>query len=167
MIVVNAQVVGVARVTSKLREMPARIQQFVSAAVKQSGIEVQRGVMSNRLSGQVLNVVTGRLRRSITHQFSDQQGYTIRSRVGTNVEYAARFELGFHGTETVSGHWRKIYRHSASGRRGRQTQAAWVRDHTRRANQPARSFLRSEFDSQRDAIMRRLEHAVTGGSGWL
>lgn len=43
-------------------------------------------------------VRTGRLRASITHRV-ERAGRVIRGFIGSNVRYARRIELGFHGTD--------------------------------------------------------------------
>lgn len=49
--------------------------------------------------GEAPKVVSSRLRTSITHRVDDE-GDTIVGRVGTNVPYARRLELGFFGTDS-------------------------------------------------------------------
>lgn len=48
--------------------------------------------------GQPPHVLLGRLRQSITHLILRETGRVI-ARIGTNVEYARRLELGFIGTD--------------------------------------------------------------------
>lgn len=45
-------------------------------------------------------VKTGRLRASITHRV-ERAGRGIRGWIGSNVPYARRIELGFHGTDRL------------------------------------------------------------------
>ena len=62
-------------------------------AVLRIGISVQAVVKDEKLSGQVLHVRTGTLRRSINFQPSEDTS-GIYGSVGTNVEYAAIHEYG-------------------------------------------------------------------------
>lgn len=50
--------------------------------------------------GEPPHVLTGRLRQSITHQV-EVVGREVIGRVGTNVEYGRRLELGFVGTDSL------------------------------------------------------------------
>ncbi len=84
----NAEPV-IAKFTGSSEALLANLRQ----AVLRIGISVQAEVKENKLSGQVLHVRTGTLRRSINQQVSeDSTG--IYGQVGTNVEYAAVHEYG-------------------------------------------------------------------------
>lgn len=110
-----------------------------------------------KLSGEVLNVRTGRLRRSITKRI-EASGGSVSGIVGTNVSYAAAHEFGFDGTVNVREHLRQVREHGRFSlqrvkdkdlgvwrkRRGKLTGGvATVHAHTRHVNLPERSFLRS------------------------
>lgn len=49
--------------------------------------------------GEPPHVLTGRLRQSITYEVESRR-YSVHGRVGTNVVYARRLELGFTGTDS-------------------------------------------------------------------
>ena len=87
-------------------------------------LRVQRRV-KEKLSGEVLNVRTGRLRRSIVERV-ESSGSVVTGIVGTNVEYAAPHEYGFIGVVTVKESLRvsKLTFTCASGPGGTQGAAA-------------------------------------------
>ena len=73
-------------------------------------------------------VDTGNLRGSITHgMVSDTEAW-----IGTNVEYAARIEYGFNGTDALGRHYR----------------------------QPPQSYLRTAFDGNKDSVQRRISDTI-------
>lgn len=59
--------------------------------LSEAGFNLARHVQERKLSGDVLDVRTGTLRRSITSNLVDQR---LAVRVGTNVEYARIHEFG-------------------------------------------------------------------------
>lgn len=129
------------------REVIADLRRFDAAARG----EIQKGigrivlkllvrVKANKLSGQALNVRTGRLRRSITQRV-EASAEEISGIVGTNVEYAAAHEYGFKGVVTIKQHLRLVKQ--AFGRPLKFPVWSTVSTHSKNANIPERSFLRS------------------------
>ena len=57
-----------------LRAYGDKVQTAIVKSVARSALKLQSEVMENRLSGQVLNVRTGNLRRSIHHQVTNTGG---------------------------------------------------------------------------------------------
>jgi phage gpG-like protein len=161
MIELKCRVVGAESVAANLEGMSARIHNRIRSAVEAAGIDLQKGVKRGRLTGQSLKVRSTRLRGSITQQLTDD-GESIKSRVGTNVVYGRFWELGYHGAENVDGHYRRIFRRTKSGRRGKMLNAAWVSPHKRRVDQDPRPFLGPELEAKRASIRRRIEKAVFG-----
>ena len=126
-----------------------RMRGELRSAVTRLSIKVQSSVKEDKLTGQVLHVRTGTLRRSINRVVEeDERG--IRATVGTNVEYAAIHEYGFSGTVNVREHVRR----TPSGG------SATVSAHTREVNLPERSFLRSTLKDFEDEIQETLRAAV-------
>jgi phage gpG-like protein len=106
------------------------------------------------------NVQTGRLRSSITGRVS---GDGFSAVIGSNVEYAPRIEMGYHGPEGVKAHTRTIrqaFGHPIAPRDVR------VSAFTRTANAPAYPFLRPAVEyAQRihaieDILQREIYKAV-------
>ena len=128
-------------VLAALSQAPARFQDALVRVVTRFGIALQAAVKVRKLSGQVLHVRTGTLRRSINSQVFDQRG-EVYGKVGTNVVYAGVHEYGFTGTVSVAGHTRRLKARPGSDP-GSARSDVWVQTYSRRMDVPARSYLRS------------------------
>lgn len=124
-----------------------RLLADIKAEIRRVSIDVLALVKDQKLSGQVLKVQTGRLRRSINQRVKESET-GIEALVGTNVSYGRVHEFGFTGTVNVKEHMRK----------GKQ--AYTVRAHTRNVNLPERSFLRSSLNDMRQDIDQRIARVV-------
>ncbi len=154
--------------------------------------EIQTAVKTTKLSGQVLHVQTGTLRRSINAEVRSGGSGLIEGIVGTNVEYAAANEYGFQGTVPVRSHIRQLRERSKMtlfsskkhnfgvwvSVRGKKTglQALvtgrsssthfYSRDagsyFLRKVNIPERSFLRSTLKEFEPKIRADIQKAATG-----
>lgn len=103
MIEITGRVLGAESVTRRFLNAGEQVRGRVRQAVDEIGATLQGRVKENKLSGQLLNVRTGRLRRSINYKRTDR-GDSIQGSVGTNVPYARRFEVGGTWTENVRAH---------------------------------------------------------------
>lgn len=144
-----------AKLASKGTSVHARIVRQIQILT----LKLQRHVKQNKLSGQVLKVRTGTLRRSIDFHM-EETPTSVRGKVSTNVKYGKRHEFGFSGQETVKAHLRTIKQ--AFGQSITPKQVA-VSAHTRTVNVPARSFLRSALKDMKPEIVASLKQAVSGG----
>jgi len=91
--------VGDDRVIARLEQMRPNILARVETAMRRLLVSLQRHVMDDKLSGQVLGKYlhsrpTGQLRRSIMVAGPFSDGKSFWGAVGTNVEYAAIHEYG-------------------------------------------------------------------------
>ena len=102
-------------------------------------------LVKRKLSGEVLKVRTGRLRRSIHPEWEFRRGWSGAT-VGTNVEYAAIHEFG--GDIVPKRAPALLFK--VDGR--------WVR--TQRVRMPERSFLRSALREMEPEIEGQLRAAV-------
>lgn len=152
---ITVTIVGDEALTKKFAAVYPTLETLLEKATARAALKLLRHVKEDKLNGQVLNVRTGRLRRSITMRV-ETEGSTVTGFVGTNVAYAARFEYGFQGTETVRAFMRR-----APGGKKNAARTVPVNSFTRKVNVPARSFLRSAYDDQRDAIGAELRTAAT------
>jgi phage gpG-like protein len=146
---IQATLVGGDRAVARFNAMPDRLRQELKVGITRSALLVQRDSMQNKLSGQVLQVRTGRLRRSINIKVDDS-GTKVVGTVGTNVEYAAVHEYGFHGAVTVREHLRR----TVSGKQ------SLVRAHQMQMNVPEKSFLRSALQDMQPQIRIEFEQAA-------
>lgn len=137
-----------------LQGYPARLLERLVKFFDRESLELTAYVKEDKLSGQVLNVRTGTLRRSI-HRDLRTTANEVVATVGTNVEYARIHEYGFHGEQSVHEHLRMMKQ--AFGRPVRNPRPIRVRAHVRRVDLPERSFLRS--------ALADLEARITEGAG--
>lgn len=157
---ITGVVVGAERTVLRLRARGDRAREIVRRHVQRAGIGVQNVTKFDYLSGQALHKRTGRLINSINEQTVDA-GNLITSTVGTKVSYGRFWELGFHGTEHVREHIRRMK--GGNIKQGRKITAlgiGFVRAHDRRVNQSARPFLKPALAKSRPAITREMNAAV-------
>jgi phage gpG-like protein len=136
---IDAYLVGDAEVVARLDGMPAKLRDEMKVGIGRATLKLQRMVVQDKLSGQVLKVRTGTLRRSIDQAVTDE-GANVVGTVSTNVKYARVHEYGFKGVVTVRESLRTI--RQAFGRPIDAKQIT-VRAHSRKMDLPERSFLRS------------------------
>lgn len=146
---ITGYVIGDAQVIARLKELPQKTQQSLTRAITKLAIELQSKVKQDKLSGQVLKRRTGTLSRSINREITETAN-AVTGQVGTNVEYAAYHEYGFHGTQQIKEHLRTIKQ--AFGR-PIEPRSVTVAAHSRKVDYPAHSFLRSALHDM-DATIR-------------
>lgn len=146
------------QVLAKFDVMPGRVHDALVAKVGALDLQLEAKV-KNKLSGAVLQVKTGALRRSIFSTVEDQ-GNAVYGVVASSgdVKYAAIHEFGFSGTEAVKAHVRQISQ--AFGKPLKNAIAVQVRAFDRKMDMPQRSFLRSSLAEMKDAITQGLQQAV-------
>jgi phage gpG-like protein len=160
---------GEREVAATIEGFADRLQARLVRTMTRLGVELQRKVKSEKLSGQVLKNRTGHLRASITAQTTPTDaGVTTEVGIfqGPTLVYGRVHEFGFTGTVNVREHVRQ----SARGARAALRKAArkapndpylaaapsarhTVRAHTRQVDFPARSFLRTAFAEFSDTIV--------------
>lgn len=132
----------------RFRAASGRTEPELRRSVQRLVLRLTSWVKERKLTGQVLNVRTGRLRRSI-HGEVVTEGAEIMGVVGTNVEYARAHELGFRGPVQVKEHLRRA-------KRGKVR----VQAHTRAMHIPERSFLRSALADMRPEIAAEFQRML-------
>nr|DAQ42893.1 MAG TPA: virion morphogenesis protein [Caudoviricetes sp.] len=142
-----------------LRSYGDKVQTAIVQSVGRSALRLQREVMQNRLSGQVLNVRAGNLRRSI-HQRVTNTGSAVIGEVNTNVRYGKAHEYGFTGTVNVKASLRQV--RQAFGRPLKSPRYVQVRAHSRNVRLPERSFLRSALRDMKPMIETDLQKSIEG-----
>lgn len=125
--------------------------------VRKVATDVSATVKDRKLSGQVLKVQTGRLRRSVNYRTTETET-GIEALVGTNVSYGRAHEFGFSGEVGVKAHLRRVKQ--AFGRKLKKAKQVSVRAHSRTVNLPERSFLRSSLREMRTEIDSRIARVV-------
>ena len=158
---ITAYLVGDVQLLERLRALPGAINSGLLRGIAQLGIELQRHVQQDKLSGQVLRSRTGSLRSSISLQV-DRSGGAVTASVFTDSRYAGAQEYGFAGTVSVRASLRRI--REAFGRPIAE-KAISVRAYDRRMDLPERSFLGSAVEdiapATRDEVEAALAEAVS------
>jgi len=151
--VITAYLVGDEQLLERLRALPDAINSGLLRGMTQLGIEVQRHVQEDKLSGQVLRSRTGSLKSSIDLRV-DQSSGAITASVFSDSRYAGVQEYGFAGTVSVRASLRRI--REAFGRPITEKTIS-VRAYDRRMDLPERSFLRSALEDMAPAIRDKVE----------
>lgn len=146
---ITGTVIGGERAIARFAAMPGRLREELRNGIARAVLKLQTFVKTDKLSGQVLNVRTGRLRRSITQRVTEESGRVVGI-VGTNVIYARVHEYGFSGTVNVREHLR----------RAKSGALATIRGHSRHVNLPERSFLRSALSDMQPDIRAEFEASL-------
>lgn len=149
---VTVEVIGDAALVARLDAMPGRVHDGLAPAVTRLGFELQRKVQSEKLTGQVLKVRTGRLRSSINTEIEDS-GSEVAASVGTNVSYGKIHEYGVGRSWLVEARNAKALRFTVGGR------TVFAR-RVVHPPLPERSFLRSALAEMAPAIEEGLREAV-------
>lgn len=139
-----------------------RLRENLRTTITRRSITVQAAVKADKLSGQVLHVRSGTLRRSINRRI-DESASGVIATVGTNVRYAAAQEYGFDGDVTVRAHTRRSALQLSAKRKdrvGKSDGLINVRSFTRHMHLPERSFLRSTLKEQAPEIRQELRTAI-------
>lgn len=150
------EVTGDREVIRHFQSIPGNVQLSLERAVGRLALKLQRRVMMSKLTGQVLKVRTGTLRRSIDQAVVREAGGVVGI-VSTKVKYGRQHEFG--GQVTIPEHLRLVKQ--AFGKELKFPVYATVKQHTARF--PERSFLRSALAEMRPEIVEDLAAAVGEG----
>lgn len=146
------------RAVAVIHGMPEKLAERVRRVVTRFALELQQRVKAGKLTGEVLHVRSGTLRRSINNKVVTNAAGASGT-VGTNVKYGRIHEYGFSGPVNVKGHLRTI-KH-AFGREIAPKQVE-VGGFTRQVRMPERSFLRSALKEMKPQLLAQLEAAKAG-----
>jgi len=152
---INAKITGGEHLGKTFSDSIPNVQSGVQKEVMRLALKMTGKVMG-KLSGEVLRVRTGRLRRSIHPEWDFKQGYAGAT-IGTNVEYAHIHEYGFQGEIQVKSFQREMTK--AFGK-PIAPRSVLIKAHARNINMPERSFLRSTLTEMTAEIKESLPNAV-------
>lgn len=167
----TAWLVGDKELIERVTAMPDKIRSRVATAVAKLARDLQRHVMQDKLSGQVLHRRTGTLRSSINVKGPEETTTGVTASVGTNVVYAGIHEFGGvidmpPRTTTINRRFDES-RLRASGRFVKAgTPGAIATTHAvggYQIHMPERSFLRSALHDMEQRIKDGLTAAVGEG----
>lgn len=154
---ISVTIVGAKEVAAKFAAMPAKIHQSLLATITSLALQVERHVKQDKLEGQVLQHITGKLQNSIHSETTDSADKIIGRIYSAGCNYAAIHEYGFSGSETVREHIRThVF--------GREVAPFNVPSFSRTMNMPERSFLRSALADFEPKIISELQVAVARGT---
>lgn len=156
----KAQIIGGKETAARLQATTPKLIGALDRKVMELTIKLQGKVKATKLSGQVLNVITGRLRRSINTRFEGQGSGVSSGYVGTNVSYARPHEQGFKGVVNVKQHLRM---QKVAWGKPIEPRQVTVAAHPMHMNIPGKSFLRSALDEMRPEVLASLQRAVHEG----
>lgn len=150
---ISVTLVGAEEVKANFESLSGRLHTSVLVAITSLSKQLEAHVKLDKLEGQVLNHITGRLQSSIHSDVQDSSD-TITGRVySSGCNYAAIHEYGFSGSEVVREHIRThVF--------GKEVAPFTVGSFTRTMNMPERSFLRSALKDFEPKIIRDLNAAV-------
>jgi phage gpG-like protein len=146
----HVELTGIERLRASLNGGAWGVIGELNKEMRKATIDLVGHIKSKKLSGGVLNVRTGRLRRSVTGTTSDAAG-VITSEVGTNVFYGAIWEKGFKGNVTVKEHERRFSSGTSSNGKKikiRNDRVITVRAHTRALDIKPRPWLEPSLDER-------------------
>lgn len=152
---INAKITGGEHLGKTFRDSIQNVQSGVQKEIMRLALKMTGKVMG-KLSGEVLRVRTGRLRRSIHPEWDFKPGYAGAT-VGTNVEYAAIHEYGFKGSVQVKSFQREM---TMAFGKPIAPRSVLIKSHARNINMPERSFLRSTLTEMTAEIKESLPNAV-------
>lgn len=157
---ITVKLVGKQKVIGQLRAIPPSVYAMLVQKTYVIAVHLQTYIRTQKLSGQVLNVVTGDLRRSINFNVV-QEAKKVLGRVFSSgdVKYAGIHEFGGR----TSPH--EIVPRKAQALAfmygGKQVFAKSVKHPG--SVMPERSFMRSSFNENQMFIVRELKEAVILG----
>ena len=137
---IKGWLLGGDKIIRQLTESPHYMQNALNQSVSRMALRLLARVKADKLSGQVLKVRTGRLRRSINQRVV-REGQGVYGYVGTNVDYGRTHEFGFKGAVSVRAHLREVKQ--AFGKPLQDAKSVFVQSYSRKVTLPPRSFLRS------------------------
>ena len=154
----RVDIVGDAQLQERFRGMPDRMRRALVTKVYALTLMLEAYVKQEKLSGQVLKTVSGRLKRSIQSDVRTD-GEIVRGRVFSSgdVPYAGIHEFG--GRTSPHDILPVKAKALAFMYNGKLTFAKIV--HHPGSIMPERSYLRSSLDDKKSQIVTELTQAVT------
>ena len=139
---IKIETTGGEQVLARFRSLPDRLRAELRKSMMKATVDLQGHVKADKLSGQVLNVRTNRLRSSIAQRVTDLSN-GVEGITGTNVAYAGIHEYGG-----------QIRTRLGTGKNPPKKGGKEF------AQMPERSFLRSALQDHRNKIRQDLTDAV-------
>ena len=153
---ITAYLVADEEVLARLRGIPGAVSAGLVRTITKLGLDLQRRVQQDELSGQALAVRSGLLKSTIDLSL-EQSGDRVTATIFSSSPYARVHEFGFTDTIDIRASVRQVKQ--AFGR-SISEKAINIRAHSRRMALPECSFLRSALEEMGPTIRDDVEAAV-------
>ena len=146
----------------QLNEENNRVKVEIRRTITALTLKLQRMVQEDMLSGQRLNVQSGRLRGSLASKVEETGGVIegIVSAGGAHVKYAFIHEFGLSAAISIKEHLRHIKQ--AFGR-PITPRDVLVKAHSRVVNFKERRFMRDSLDEIAKIVPKNIDKAIERG----
>ncbi len=140
--------------------MAGKVRQNLLRTIQERTTILRSNVITNKLSGQVLNKITGHLQQSIQQEVTETPTQiTGKVYSAGDVKYAAIHEYG----GTIPAHVVEARNASALAFVWNGKQVFFKKVNIPTVHMPERSYLRSELEEERLAIVSAIEQAAVMG----
>lgn len=165
---IGAYLIGDKEVIAQLQGMPDRLRERLTSRIEDLAMKLEEHIKGDYLSGQVLNVRTGALRRSI-HKLVISESHRVTGVVGSyDIKYAKIHEYG--GTIDMPARQQTVFRKINkngdflhSGRFVKASKSNFATTHEVVAHtitMPARPFIHPALKDMRDDIVTGIEQSL-------
>lgn len=146
----------------QLNEENNRVKVEIRRTITALTLKLQRMVQEDMLSGQRLNVQSGRLRGSLASKVEESGGVIegIVSAGGAHVKYAFIHEFGLSAALSIKEHLRHIKQ--AFGR-PITPRDVLVKAHSRNVNVKGKRFMRDSLDEIAKIVPKNIDKAIERG----
>lgn len=146
----------------QLNDQNNRIKHEIRQTISALTLKLQRMIQQDMLSGQRLNVQSGRLRGSLVSRVEESSGVIegIVSAGGAHVKYAFIHEFGLTAAVNIKSHLRQIKQ--AFGRPVTPRQVL-VKAHSRNVKFHEQRFMRDSLDEIAKIVPKNIDAAIQRG----
>ena len=143
-------------------EVNERVRFEIRRTVNALTLKLQRTIQEDMLTGQRLNVQSGRLRGSVSSKIEEGSDW-IEGTVGAGgalVPYAPAHEFGLKGSLAIKSHLRTIKKVFGRPITPRQVM---IKAHSRNVDLRERRFMRDSLDAIARIVPRNIDAAIQRG----
>lgn len=143
-------------------EVNERVRAEIRRTVNALTLKLQRTIQEDMLTGQRLNVQSGRLRGSVSSKVEEDKDW-IKGTVGAGgalVPYAFAHEFGLKGAMAIKAHLRMIKKVFGQPITPRQIM---IKAHSRKVDMKERRFMRDSLDEVAKIVPNNIDAAIEGG----
>lgn len=143
-------------------EVNERVRAEIRRTVNALTLKLQRTIQEDMLTGQRLNVQSGRLRGSVSSKVEEDKD-RIEGTVGAGgalVPYAFAHEFGLKGAMAIKAHLRMIKKVFGQPITPRQIM---IKAHSRKVDMKERRFMRDSLDEVAKIVPKNIDAAIERG----